>query len=164
MNIPELKNAGIMVYGDTGYRNPECPLEDAELITFMNWLAREYPQFPAIHIKNEKKREGKQFRELAAERKKHSIVKGWVDITVAGFPTLFIEMKRTDHTLCTVDRDQVLFLQRAADVDCWAVVALGYKAAQTVFLEWLKDNYPNMVKKTCNHKSAEVISLVHKPR
>ena len=164
MNIPELQSAGIMIYGDTGYRNKMCPLEDAELITFMNWLAREYPQFPAIHIKNEKKRQGKDFVELAGERKKHSIVKGWVDITIAGFPTLFIEMKRLDHTLCTVDKEQITFMRRAGDVDCWAVVALGYVAAQQVFMEWLKENYPNMVKKTCNHKSAEVISISPKPR
>lgn len=164
MNIPELQSAGILIYGDTGYRNKTCPLEDAELITFMNWLAREYPQFPAIHIKNEKKRQGKQFVELAGERKKHSIVKGWVDITIAGFPTLFIEMKRLDHTLCTVDKEQITFMRRAGDVDCWAVVALGYVAAQQVFMEWLKENYPNMVKKTCNHKSAEVISISPKPR
>lgn len=159
MNLPELKTAGIMVYGDTGLRNPDCAREDAELITFMSWLAREYPQFPAIHVKNEKKRQGKQFQELAAERKKHSVVKGWPDITIAGFPTLFIELKRIDHTLCSVDKDQVSFLQRAGDVDCWAVVALGYKAAQAAFLDWLKENYPEMVKKTCNHKEAEVISI-----
>lgn len=159
MNLPELRAANIQVYGDTGYRDENCPQEDAELITFMNWLQREFPQFPAIHVKNEKKRQGKQFRELAAERKKHSIVKGWVDVTIGGFPTLFIEMKRTDHTLCSVDIDQLRFLQRAANVDCWAVVALGYIGAQLAFMDWLKENYPNMVKKTCNQKKAEVVSI-----
>lgn len=159
MNLPELKATGIQVYGDTGYRNTACPKEDAELITFMNWLAREYPQFPAIHVKNEKKRQGKQFLELSAERKKHSVIKGWPDITIAGFPTLFIELKRTDHTLCSVDKDQVRFLQRAGDVDCWAVVALGWDAARRAFMDWLKENYPNLVKRGCNHKQAEVISI-----
>lgn len=159
MNLPELRAANIQVYGDTGYRNKNCPKEDAELITFMNWLQREFPQFPAIHVKNEKKRQGKQFLELAGERKKHSIVKGWPDVTIGGFPTLYIEMKRTDHTLCSVDADQVLFLQRAANVDCWAVVALGYIGAQLAFMDWLKENYPNLVKKTCNQKKAEVVSI-----
>lgn len=159
MNIPQLQAANIQIYGDTGYRNPAAPLEDAELITFMNWLAREYPQFPALHVKNEKKRQGKQFMELAGERKKHSVVKGWPDIIIAGFPTLFIELKRQDHTLSSVDKDQLSFLQRATNVDCWAVVALGYVGAQAAFMDWLKENYPNMVKKGCNHKSAKVISI-----
>lgn len=159
MNIPQLQAASIQIYGDIGYRNPSCPKEDAELITFMNWLDREYPQFPALHVKNEKKRKGKDFRELAAERKKRSIVKGWPDITIAGFPTLFIEMKRADHTLCVLEEGQLPFLQKAAEVDCWAVVALGYVGAQAAFLEWLQENYPNMVKKSCNHKEAKVISI-----
>ena len=164
MNLPELKTAGIQVYGDTGYRNKSCPKEDAELITFMNWLDREYPQFPALHVKNEKKRRGKDFAELAAERKKHSIVKGWPDVTVAGFPTLFIEMKKADHTLCSLEDGQLPFLQKAAAADCWAVVALGHVGAQAAFMDWLKENYPEMVKKTCNHKEAEVISISTKTR
>lgn len=164
MNLQQLRNAGIQVYGDTGYRNPACPLEDAELITFMNWLDREYPRFPALHVKNEKKRRGKDFAELAAERKKRSIVKGWPDVTIAGFPTLFIEMKRTDHTLCALEEGQLPFLQKAAEADCWAVVALGYVAAQAAVIDWLKENYPNLVKRGCNHKQAEVISITHKPR
>lgn len=159
MNIPQLYAANIQVYGDTGYRNPAAPLEDAELITFMNWLDREYPQFPALHVKNEKKRQGKGFTELAAERKKRSIVKGWPDVTIAGFPTLFIEMKRTDHTLSSVDAAQLAFLQRASNVDCWAVVALGHVGAQAAFMDWLRENYPNTVKKTCNHKKGKVISI-----
>lgn len=159
MNIPQLRAANIQVYGDIGYRNHKCPLEDAELIAFMNWLDREYPQFPALHVKNEKKRQGKGFAELAAERKKRSIVKGWPDVTIAGFPTLFIEMKRTDHTLCSLEDGQLPFLQKAADADCWAVVALGYVGAQAAFMDWLKENYPNMVKKTCNQKEAQVISI-----
>lgn len=164
MNLQQLRNAGIQVYGDTGYRNAGCPKEDAELITFMNWLDREYPQFPALHVKNEKKRRGKDFAELAAERKKRSIVKGWPDVTIAGFPTLFIEMKRTDHTLCALEEGQLPFLQKAAEADCWAVVALGYVGAQAAVMDWLKENYPNMVKRGCNHKEAEVISISHKPR
>ncbi len=159
MNIPQLQAAHIQIYGDIGYRNPDCPLEDAELITFMNWLAREYPEFPALHVKNEKKRQGKQFLELAGERKKHSVVKGWPDVTIAGFPTLFIELKRQDHTLSSVEKDQLTFLQRAANVDCWAVVALGWQAAVACFMEWLQENYPNMVKKSCNHKEGKVISI-----
>lgn len=159
MNIPELQNAGIQIYGDIGYRNADCPVEDAELITFMNWLAREYPEFPALHVKNEKKRRGKGFLELANERKKGSIVKGWPDVVICGFPTLFIEMKRKDHTLSSVDNAQVSFLQRAGNVDCWAVVALGYVGAQAAFMVWLKENYPNLVKKACNQKSAKVISI-----
>ncbi len=164
MNLQQLRNAGIQVYGDTGYRNATCPKEDAELITFMNWLDREYPQFPALHVKNEKKRRGKDFAELAAERKKRSIVKGWSDVTIVGFPTLIIEMKRSDHTLCALEDGQLPFLQKAAEVDCWAVVALGYVGAQAAFMDWLKENYPNMVKRGCNHKEAEVISITHKPR
>lgn len=159
MNLPELRAANIQVYGDTGYRNKDAKPEDAELITFMQWLQREYPQFPAIHVKNEKKRKGKDFVELAAERKKSAIVKGWPDILIAGFPALFIELKKTDHTLSSVEPDQLRFLQRAANVDCWAVVALGYVGAQMAFMDWLKENYPNLVKNTCNQKKAEVVSI-----
>lgn len=158
MNIPELRKAGIMVYGDTGFRGVS-PKEDAELITFMSWLAREYPQFPALHVKNEKKRNGKDFLELASERKKGAIIKGWPDVVIAGFPTLFIELKLRDHTQSTVSKEQLVFLQRASDVDCWAVVALGWEAAVNCFMDWLKENYPNLVKTTCNQKEAQVISI-----
>lgn len=153
MNLKQIEAAGLAVYGDTNYRDREAPAEDAELITFMNWLDREYPQFPALHVKNEKKRTGKQFMELAAERKKRSVVKGWPDVVIAGFPTLFIELKKRDHTLSSLDKDQLSFLVRAESVDCWAVVALGYVGAQQAFKAWLKENYPNLVKKTCNHKT-----------
>lgn len=163
MNVQLILSKNIQIVGDLGWRG-ECPLEDNDLITTMEWIKREYPAFTPFHAKNEKKRRGKQFAELKKERMKSAIVTGWSDVCVPGFPTLFIEIKRRDHTQSEIFADQVDFLVKQQNIDCWCFVALGWQAAIDCFMMWLKENYPNMIKKTCNHKSAEVISISPKPR
>ncbi len=51
-------NPLIKTYGDPSYRG-DCPKEDAELITAVNWLRRTYPDTLGaltLHIENEGKR------------------------------------------------------------------------------------------------------------
>jgi len=151
LNLSLIVKSGIEVVGDVSFRG-DCPLEDADLITLIQKIRREYPMFDPIHVKNEKKRKGKQFIELANERKKGSIITGWVDICVPGFPTLFIELKRQDPTQSDITSDQIDFLVRQQAVDCWCFVALGWEAGWQCFMKWLKENYPKLVKKTCNQK------------
>ena len=33
----------LKIYGEKDYRNKKCPVEDAELVTFINQLKRMYP-------------------------------------------------------------------------------------------------------------------------
>lgn len=144
MNLITLAEHKIEVVGDTSFRG-DCPLEDAETITLINQIKSAYDgrfALSVLHVKNEKHRKDKtDFRELAAERKKGAMIAGWVDVTVTGFPTLFIEMKRLDHTLSTVPKVELDFLVANQKNDCWCCVALGWRAGFAFFERWVKENY-----------------------
>lgn len=144
MNLNTLKEADIEVVGDTAYRNKKAPLEDAEGVTFFAEWHRDpkLGKIPLIHIPNEKKRRtGKDFAELKAQKMKGAFVPGASDYVALGFPALVIELKREDHTLSTVDADQITFLKAAQDADAWVAVALGWRAAMAFARQWYKANY-----------------------
>lgn len=66
MKIPDW----LPCYGDRSYRGP-CPQEGAEQVTFFNRLRKEHPDTwgrLAIHPKNEGKRRGGQFQQLARDK------------------------------------------------------------------------------------------------
>lgn len=123
----------IKVFGDTTYRDKQCPKEDAELITFFNELRRRSPTLSAIalHIKNEGKRTAEQ---AARERAKGALKTGATDIVLMGF---ICELKRVDHTLSRLEQPQARYLTAAQECGGFACIALGYMAAFEALEAWL---------------------------
>ena len=131
MKFPEW----LPVYGDQEYRNKKCPVESAEQITFFNTLRRDYPELGriAIHPRNEGKRTANQ----AQRQKAEGMTAGAADIIIPGSPAFVCELKRTDHTLCAWEPDQLEYLATAQTMGAFVCVALGHKAALEALEIWI---------------------------
>lgn len=117
----------IMVFGDKDYRG-ECPVEDADLITFFNQLRKRHPDIAdvALHIKNEGKR---HVRQVARDRAKGALNSGASDIVIVGSPTFVCELKRKNHVKSVISQDQIDFLNSAENSGAFVCIALGWEAA-----------------------------------
>lgn len=137
MKFPE----GITVFGDKDYRG-DCPLEDADLITFFNQLRKKYPHLAdvALHIKNEGKR---NVRQVQRDRAKGALNSGASDIVIVGAPSFVCELKRKDHTKSTITADQVTFINNAKDHGAFVCIALGWEAALDAVGQYVVNNYFN---------------------
>jgi hypothetical protein len=126
-------------YGDLTYRG-ECPLESAEQATFFNVLRSKYTLLGkiALHPKNEGKRVGGQFRQLAKD-KALGLAVGAADIVIPGSPTFVCEMKRRDHTLCSWQPGQLDYLAGAKSCGAFVCVAFGYQGALDAVEQWLSE-------------------------
>ena len=127
------------VFGDTDFRG-ECPLEEAEQATFFSQLRKLHPDTYgrlAMHPKNEGKRRGAQFAQLARD-KALGMTKSAPDVVLPGAPTLLIEIKRQDHTQSKWQDGQVEYLQTAQSLGCFVAVALGWEGAMDAFELWAK--------------------------
>lgn len=135
MKFPE----GITVFGDKDYRG-DCPLEDADLITFFNQLRKKYPNLAdvALHIKNEGKR---NVRQVQRDRAKGALNSGASDIVIVGSPAFVCELKRKDHTKSTITAEQVTFLNNAENSGAYTCIALGCEAAIEAVENYM-DLYP----------------------
>lgn len=133
MNLEKLR--GIPVYGDTAYRNGACPLEDAELVTFVNQVRINYPQIARVmlHIKNEGKRHAAQ---VLNERKKGGLKKGATDIILPLGSGFIMELKRADHTLSVIEPEQIEYLDTAREFGAFACVCLGWLPAMEALEKW----------------------------
>ena len=133
MKFPEW----LKVFGDTSFRG-ECPKESAEQITFFTQLRKEYPDTLgtlALHPKNEEKRSGKQFNQLARD-KAMGLSPGASDVIIPlGFAC---EMKRMDHTKSKWQEGQLEYLETVHNAGGFACVALGWKAAMEAVKAWEK--------------------------
>lgn len=125
----------LRVFGDTEYRNKKCHPESAEQITFFNTLRREYPELGliAIHPRNEGKRTANQTQRQKAE----GMTAGAADIIIPGSPAFVCELKRSDHTLCHWEDEQLKYLATAQTMGAFVCVALGYEAALEALQEWI---------------------------
>lgn len=135
MKFPEW----LPVFGDASYRG-ECPLEEAEQATFFSQLRKLHPDTYgrlAMHPKNEGKRRGAQFAQLARD-KALGMTKSAPDVVLPGAPTLLIEIKRQDHTQSKWQDGQVEYLQTAQSLGCFVSVALGWEGAMEAFELWAK--------------------------
>lgn len=127
------------VFGDTDFRG-ECPLEEAEQATFFSQLRKLHPDTYgrlAMHPKNEGKRRGAQFAQLARD-KALGMTKSAPDVVLPGAPTLLIEIKRQDHTQSKWQDGQIEYLQTAQSLGCFVAVALGWEGAMEAFELWAK--------------------------
>lgn len=134
MKIPDI----IRVYGAMDYRG-ECQKEDAELITFFNWLHIAHPSHyaVAIHPDNEGVVRGDGFYRQSRQKAKGAIKKGAADIIICGSPTFVCELKRKDHTKSRWQEGQLEFLENCQKQGAFACVAFGFEGAQLAFNHWL---------------------------
>lgn len=125
----------IPIYGDTSYRG-KCPTETAEAVTLFSMIRLTYPKTLgkiAIHIKNEGKRKHSQ----AQWDKASGMVKGASDVMIPGSPTFVSEIKRKNHTLSKISKEQVEYLEAAKENGAFVCIALGYEAALEAIKEWV---------------------------
>jgi len=137
MNLKKLSN--IKVYGDTKYRNKNCPTESQEQMTFFNMIRSIFPATYgriAFHQRNESKRSYKQ----ASFHKAEGLTKGVPDIVIPGKATFLCELKRQDHTLCRIGEEQIEYLEAAQKMGSFCCVALGWEAAMGAFGVYFKNN------------------------
>lgn len=132
----------LKIYGEKDYRNKKCPVEDAELVTFINQLKKMYPDSfgrLVLHVPNEGKRRAHEVNNL---KKKGALNKGASDIIIPGNPSLVIEMKRRDHTLSEWEDGQLEYLEASKKAKCFVCVCLGWEAAMMAFNDWRATHYP----------------------
>ena len=123
ISIATAAEMGITVIGDMSYRNPNCPTEAAEQMTFFNNLP-EHIKAVAFHAKNE----GRKTHGQAAHDKAQGLVPGVPDISIPGL-NILIELKRQDPTKSRVGVEQVEYLLAAKKLGAKVCIALGYKNA-----------------------------------
>ena len=128
-------NPLIKTYGDPTYRG-DCPKEDAELITAVNWLRRTYPDTLGaltLHIENEGKRTAAQ----AAMAKAKGLKAGAVDLLVLVTPPLVLEIKRQDHTKSSWQKGQQEFMLAAKQHGAFVGLCLGAEGVKQAVVEYL---------------------------
>lgn len=134
--LKRLRDAGVRIYGDLEYRNPNCPLEDAELETFVNQLRKKHPKLATlfIHIPNEGKR---NFDEVQILRRKGALNKGAVDEIIPADVSFVGELKRQDHTESVISDEQITYLITAHEAGSFAFVALGWEHNWRALEDWI---------------------------
>lgn len=129
--------AGVPIYGDLDYRDKNCPLEDAELETFVNQLRKRHPKLARlfIHIPNEGQRNQDEVQIL---KRKGALNEGAVDELIPADISFVGELKRLDHTLSVISEAQIDYLITAHQAGSFAFVALGWRANWLALEDWLK--------------------------
>lgn len=134
--LKRLAVAGVPVYGDLDHRDENCPLEDAELETFVNQLRKHHPKLATlfIHIPNEGQRTQDEVQIL---RRKGALNKGAVDGLILADVSFVGELKREDHTLSVIYDEQIRFLITAHEAGAFAFLALGWRNYWRALEDWL---------------------------
>jgi len=137
MKLDMLPRAGVLVFGDIGFRG-KCPKEAQEQVTFFNRLRERYPDtwgILALHPRNEGLKRGGQFSAVARHRAE-GMTPGASDIIIPARIPFVCEMKRRDHTQCDWQDGQVEYLSAVAKTGGFACVALGCDAAWDALGYW----------------------------
>lgn len=134
----KLSEISVPVYGDISFRG-DCPIEDVEQISFLNWLRHEYPLIGsiAVHVKNEGQVMKGQFSKMSKHRAM-GMVAGASDIIIPGAPSFTCELKRKNHMKSKLSPEQHRYLVNSMDAGSFACVALGADGARLAFLAYLK--------------------------
>jgi len=138
-DFQELAERGVMTFGDIGFRG-QCASESQEQITFFNRLRTQYPTSYGkigLHIRNE----GDKHHAQVVTEKAEGMVTGASDIVIPGNPTFVCELKRRDHTLSTLSKEQLDYLRAAKGAGAFVCIALGCDAAWEGFQEWRERYY-----------------------
>ena len=134
MNIRQVEVAGLVVYGDPDWRG-KCPLEAAEAVCFVCQLRAEFPELAkvATHIRNE----GKRTKRQGYQHQQEGMNTGASDVIIPVCPPIVMEMKRRDHTLSSISKEQVDYLVAAASGGAFSGVALGAAGAMEMVRTWV---------------------------
>ena len=136
MNLKKIHNKNIQIFGNTDFRDKNCPSESQEQITFFNEIKTRCPM-PygkiAFHQRNESRRSYRQ----AAWHKSEGLIKGVPDIIIPGKVTFLCELKRQDHTLCRISDHQLEYLENCRLLGSFCCIALGYKQALLAVNSWI---------------------------
>lgn len=134
MNIKQVHGAGLVVYGDPAWRG-KCPLEAAEAVSFFCQLRAEFPELAkvATHIRNE----GKRTKRQGYQHQQEGMNTGASDVIIPVCPPIVMEMKRRDHTLSSISKEQVDYLVAAASGGAFTGVALGAAGAMEMVRAWV---------------------------
>jgi len=126
----------IKIYGDTSFRDKNCRQEATEQKEFFGILKELYPHFYriAIHPKNEGKR---TYHAAAIDADSGALNKGAADIIIPCRFAFVCEMKRADHTLSSISKHQIEYLEAAQEQGAFACIALGCAGALMALKEWL---------------------------
>lgn len=122
----------IPIYGDMSFRNKNCSKEFYEQVSFVNHIRSKWPT--VTHIENE----GIRNKQQILKAKMSGLTTGASDIIIPGRITFVCEMKRIDHTLCSISDAQVNYLNRAKDDGAFVCIALGCIAALEALADWEK--------------------------
>lgn len=137
---------GIPLYGDSKYRNKNCPKESLSQITFVNSIRSQYPDsygLILIHPENEGKLINGQFSAVSKSRAM-GMSPGASDIIIPGNPAFVCEIKRADRTLSDITQEQLDYLYAAKTAGAFVCIALGHEAAMNAFNQWLKIIKPSV--------------------
>ena len=134
MNLKKVATHNIDVIGDTSYRG-DCPSETAEMIGFFSWLRSHHPKLAAVavHVRNE----GQRSKRHGYQHKQEGMNTGASDVIIPGCPPVVMEMKRRDHTLSSISKEQVDYLVAAASGGAFTGVALGAAGAMEMVRAWV---------------------------
>jgi len=134
--IKRLQAAGVRIYSDLKHRDPNCPLEDDELVTFVNQLRKRHPKLARlfIHIPNEGKRKQDEVQIL---KRKGALNPGAVDELIPADISFVGELKRIDHSESVIYDTQIDYLITAHEAGAFAFVALGWRNNWTALEDWL---------------------------
>ena len=134
MNIKQVHGAGVVVYGDHDWRG-KCPLEAAEAVSFFCQLRAEFPDLAkvATHIRNE----GKRTKRQGYQHQQEGMNTGASDVIIPVCPPIVMEMKRKDHKLSSISKEQVDYLVAAASGGAFTGVALGAAGAMEMVRAWV---------------------------
>lgn len=114
-------------------------MEQLEQVTFFNRIRKLYPSswgLLALHPRNEGKR---HIHQVARERSE-GMTTGASDIIIPGNPSFVCELKRRDHTKCSLHKEEEDYLLAAQKAGAFACVALGADAAMEAFYAYLEEN------------------------
>jgi len=127
----------IKIYGDINHRDKDCRKESTEQKEFFGFLKELRPAYykVAIHPKNEGKR---SYQSATIDGDQGALNKGASDIVIPAAIAFICEMKRVDHTLSTISKDQIEYLESGQDLGAFACIALGSNAAWQALLDWEK--------------------------
>ena len=120
INIPQLRELGILVFGDEDFRG-KCPDEKTASQTLVTQTRIRYPETVFLHVKNEGDRDGKQweFEQAMGFRT------GASDYLFIGNPTMALELKQTNHKNSKITDAQIKFLVDIKNAGGIAALALG---------------------------------------
>lgn len=131
INIPQLRELGILIFGDENYRGT-CPNENTASQTLVTQTRKRYPDTVFMHVKNE----GKRTKQQMDLDQAMGFRTGVSDYLFIGNPTMALELKQANHKNSKITDAQIKFLVDVKNAGGLAVLALGGVSAVEAMEYW----------------------------